>query len=357
MTVVAIVQLPPPVTGLSTVNQQMVMELARSGKLKTVVNVAPPVGARGGRKQLARLGLTAKAALTLLRARRDGATTLYMPSDGGWGMIWNITLVGVARLFGYRLWVHHHSFAYINRRSWLFALQLWIAPYRSHHIALCESMLEALERLYQPVWSRRGHSGRVLSNAFMAQPPTDPTPRSGSFVIGHLANLTAEKGSLRFIDLFRAARTEGLDLTAQIAGPIGDAATQQAIEAAVRDHGETFQWLGPVYGTDKSLFYSSIDAFVFPSSYANEAQPLVLLEALGGGAAVLATTRGCMACDHASSPGIISSSAEFHDRALAWLRESGVGAARSPLPFRAAEALVAMQVRAQRQLAEIVAEI
>lgn len=355
--IVAIVQLPPPVTGLSAVNKQMVAQLAGSGKLKTVVNVAPPVGARGVRKHLARLSLTAGAAATLIRARRDGATTLYMPSDGGAGMTWNLALVGVARLLGYRMWVHHHSFAYINRRSWLMWLQLWLAPSGARHLVLCDTMLEGMERRYPTVWSRRGHSGLVLGNAFMVPPLGDPVPRRGPVVIGHLSNLTAEKGAVRFIDLFRAARAEGLDLRARIAGPISDEAVRQAIEAAVRDHGDAFQWLGPVYGGDKTQFYESIDAFVFPSDYANEAQPLVLLEALAAGAAVLATERGCMTCDHADSPGIIALSAQFQDRALVWLRESAVASARSKIPFEAAETFVAIQAKAQFQLAAVVSEI
>lgn len=355
--VVAIVQLPPPVTGLSSVNQQMVAELAGSGKLKTVVNVAPPVGARGIGKQLARLGLTAGAAGTLNRARRDGATSLYMPSDGGPGMIWNIALVGLARLLGYRVWVHHHSFAYINRRSWLMWLQLWLAPSGTRHLVLCDTMLAGLERRYPTVWSRRGHSGSVLGNAFLVPTLDTPTPRGGPLVIGHLSNLTVEKGAVRFIELFRAAQAEGLDLRARIAGPIGDAETQQAIEAAARDHGDSFEWLGPVYGGEKTRFYESIDAFVFPSDYANEAQPLVLLEALAAGAAVLASERGCMTCDHANSPGLIASSAEFQDRALVWLRESVVASARFEIQSKATETFAAIRAQAQRQVAAVTAEI
>lgn len=355
--IVAVVQLPPPVTGLSAVNEQMVARLADSGKLKAVIDVAPPAGARGVGKHLARLARTVRAALALVRARWAGATTLYMPSDGGAGMIWNILILAVARPLGYRLWMHHHNYTYINDRSWLMWLQLWIAPRATRHIALCQTMLEALQSLYSKVWSKRDHSGLVLSNAFMVVPQTATTPRTGPLVIGHLSNLTAEKGAVRFVDLFLAARADGLDVTARIAGPIGDLATQSAIEGAARDHGNRFEWVGPVYGADKARFYGSIDAFVFPSDYPNEAQPLVLLEALAGGAAVLVTARGCMACDHANSPGLVAPLNSFHETAMEWLRDHSALRSRQETSVTALKVLAEMNGEAAAQLAAVVSEI
>ena len=50
---------------------------------------------------------------------------------------------------------------------------------------------------------------------------------------------------------------------------------------------------GPVYDRRKESFYDSIDVLVFPSRYANEAEPVVVIEALGAGAPV-AAARGCV---------------------------------------------------------------
>lgn len=355
--IVAIVQLPPPVTGLSAVNRRMVEALSRAGKLSAVADVAPPEGAAGFNKHLGRLARTVSAARLLVRSRSQRVTTVYMPSDGGAGMVWNIALMLVARTLGYRVWVHHHNFSYLNHWSLLMWLQLSLAPRGMRHLALCPAMLDGLKARYAGPWRRRGHVGRILSNAFMPDPAQAAGPRSGPLVIGHLSNLMVSKGAIRFIALFRAARAAGLPVRAEMAGPIWDEAVRKAVEAAEADHPDAFRWLGPLYGDEKARFYTGIDAFVFPTDYTNEAQPVVLLEALSAGAAVLATARGCMACDHGGSPGLIAPLAEFHDAALAWLVEHASGDRRADLQSQALAAFARMRAEAETQLAEALAAI
>lgn len=355
--VVAVVQLPPPVTGLSAVNRRMVEELSRAGKLTAVADVAPPGGATGLGKHLGRLARTLSAARLLIRSRARGATTVYMPSDGGLGIIWNIVLMLAARWMRYRVWVHHHSFSYLNRWSLLMWLQLSLAPRGVTHLALCPDMLEGLKTKYAGPWRRQGHVGRILSNAFMPAPAPPSSARSGPLVIGHLSNLMVSKGAIRFIDLFVAARAAGLPVRAEMAGPIWDEEVRTAVEAARADHPDAFHWLGPLYGAEKARFYAGIDAFVFPTDYVNEAQPVVLLEALSAGAAVLATARGCMACDHAGSPGLVAPLAEFHDAAFAWLTDHATGERRTELQRAAETTFSRMRTEAEDQLADVLAAI
>jgi glycosyltransferase involved in cell wall biosynthesis len=53
--------------------------------------------------------------------------------------------------------------------------------------------------------------------------------------------------------------------------------------------------LGPVGPTQKDEFYKSIDLFLFPSQFAQEAAPLVLYEAQSAGVPCLASDRGVIA--------------------------------------------------------------
>ncbi|MCZ8086726.1 MAG: glycosyltransferase family 4 protein [Brevundimonas sp.] len=350
--VLAIVQLPPPVTGLSAVNERMVEELSRVGKLAAVADVASPNGATGLRKHLGRLVRILSAAGLLIRSRAQGATTVYMPSDGRAGMVGNIALILVARAMRYRIWVHHHNFSYLNRWSLLMWLQLSLAPCAVVHLALCPDMLERLKVRYAGPWRRRRHVGRTLSNAFMAAPGPPAAVRSGPLVIGHLSNLMVSKGAIRFIELFAAARDLGLPIRAEMAGPIWDEDVRDAVEAAEAQYPESFRWHGPLYGPAKAQFYAGIDAFVLPTDYLNEAQPVVLLEALSAGAAVLATARGCIPYDFANAPGLIAPLASFDHAALAWLAEYANGEGRAELQ-RAAEATFSrMHAESEASLAE-----
>jgi len=357
MSVVAIVQLPPPVTGLSLVNTRIVEELHLLGRLMCAIDVSPPHGSVGRQKYIGRAFRTLLAATALVRGRLKGARAVYMPCDGGAGLILNVALAAAARMLGLRLSLHHHSYAYLNRRSLLMSLLLMVAPRGTHHLVLCGDMLRRLQSLYPRAWDGGRHKACILSNAFLPNVELNVPVRTGQLTIGHLSNLTVEKGSVRFISIFRVLRDEGVPVLARIAGPIGDEETRTAIRDAIRDYGDAFAWLGPVYGEDKTHFYQSIDAFIFPSDYANEAQPVVLLEALANGAAVLATARGCMACDHSQSPGLIASSEVFNFRAIAWLRAHVEPDKRRDLTVKSTNAFNIMRTSAERELAAAIDQV
>lgn len=355
--VVAIVQLPPPVTGLSAMNSHMVDALRDAGLLAEVANIAPALNSRRASKVLGRLIRVLRAGGVLFTAKRRGATTLYMPSDGGIGIILNIGLGIVARLLGYRLWIHHHSFAYLNRRSRLMALLLLIAPSDTGHLILCEGMLTRLRDRYPRAWMTRRHHAHVLSNAFVIEVQEASESHGQPLVIGHLANLTQEKGAVRFVEIFKSLRTEGVQITARIAGPIGDAETNSAIESAAATYPTSFYWSGPLYGEAKAEFYRSLDVFVFPTRYADEAQPLVLLEALAGGCAILSTDLGCIGCDHGEAPGLIASDDAFDEAAKLWLKRHTDVHTRVALPQSARSVVGRAKSAAEAQLASFLAQL
>lgn len=351
--VVAALQLPPPVTGLTAVNERFIQELTRRGLIATSIDLSPRTHS-GLRKQIFRVGRAMAAIVALAKARPTGARVLYMPSDGGSGIALNIAIAVSAGALGYRICVHHHSFAYVNQRSGLMATLIRVAPPGMTHVALCQDMLDGLKSRYANEWNSRRNEGLVLPNAFMIAADSADDTRDDVLTIGHLSNLTAAKGAVRFVEIYKALRAANVKVRGRIAGPIGDQASRQAIEEAEAAFPEDFKWLGPLYGADKNHFFASIDAFVFPSDYDNEAQPLVLLEALAGGAAVLTTKRGCMSCDHNASPGLVAPIANFHDEAVAWLTRHANKPTRQDLPQRAKARFADMKAEAAGQLEKLV---
>lgn len=317
-----IAQLPPPVTGLSLVNERFLERLTQAGVQFDIADISAPTGGSKLPRQLVRSVRVVSAAFGMLRQRVGGVRTLYMPCDGGSGLVFNSLLALQARLLGMRLITHHHSFAYITSKSKLMSLFLALSPRETLHLTLCDKMAGVLRSLYSPTWQSRKHRSTTLSNAFTIAPGTkDRPPRQpGTVVLGHLSNLSVEKGAIAFLDLFKDLRAHGADVRAQLAGGATDPDVKHAIEAVAAEHPGRFEWLGAVYGERKTEFYRNIDLFVFPSVYRNEAQPLVLLEALAEGSPIAATNIGCSGCDHEDSPGWIFSPEGFVENASQAIR-------------------------------------
>lgn len=355
--VLAVAQLPPPVTGLSAVNTRMIQEFSAAGLLFGAADIGPPPSWPARLKPLGRLAKTAAALLKLISARINGARTLYMPCDGGSGLAFNVVLAAGARLLRYELWTHHHSFAYLNEKSGLMAAFLRLSPLGTRHLILCGRMESLLAELYPRQWPASESKAIVLSNAFMATAAEGAKRTDGPIVIGHLSNLTEDKGALRFLELFTRLRRRGLPIIGRIAGPAHDFKVGAAIQATATEFPDAFQWLGPLYGPDKDAFYESVDVFVFPSSYANEAQPLVLLEALARGAAIVTTDRGCMGCDHEGSPGAVFAETDFDAQAERWIEKLIADPDRSKLADRATMRFAELKQEADRSLSEVLAAI
>lgn len=355
--VFAVVQLPPKVTGLTAMNEAMVSVLDQADVLAGVASTSPRPDASRPVALAGRMLSTLAAIKGLAAARRRGASTLYMSCDGGIGLALNLLVVLAARLLRMRVWLHHHSFAYINRRSALMNTLIAFSPRATVHIALCDDMLDGLRLRYAASWRQRGTEGVVLSNAFAIPAASQPSASraDGPLVLGHLSNLTVEKGALRVAALFQEALAAGHDVRLIVAGPTDDRRIETRLRDLIARYPDRVEWPGPVRGEAKAVVLSRIDAFLFPTSYVNEAQPLVLLEALAAGAAVVATGRGCIACDLRHVPGLIADDADFETAALSWVSE----ASTTSRPDREAcrEAFSALKRQSDSQLADLVSRI
>jgi glycosyltransferase involved in cell wall biosynthesis len=107
--------------------------------------------------------------------------------------------------------------------------------------------------------------------------------------------LCLEKGVARVVDAAIGMRNADLDINLRMGGSCSDATAKLAISRAERELGSRFEYWGPVSEADRFGFYEGLDYFLFPSSYRNEAQPLVLFEAMASGVACIAGRIGCIA--------------------------------------------------------------
>ncbi|WP_198355472.1 glycosyltransferase family 4 protein [Sphingomonas sp. MA1305] len=281
--------LPPPVHGMAKANAEMIAALARERPI-AILNISAAGLTRNARYHLVKLGRISGAYLRLLWARSRHARLLYASVDDGLGGWWTALTALIARLMGMRIYLHHHSFRYIVKRSHAHAVLAWCAGRDAVHIVLCPQMAARLTETYPLI----GLS-RIVPNSVDERPPAaGSSHRTGPLRIGMLANLTFAKGLDTFVELAEAAWAQDIAVEAVLAGPIPIAAEREATEAAVERSGGGLTWLGPVSGAEKEAFFAEIDLLILPTRYPTEAYPLVLLEALVRGVGTIAHERGCI---------------------------------------------------------------
>lgn len=311
--VIVVGPVPPPLQGAAATTEAFAARLTALGPVRLCNNA---VGAGGGIIGAAvKFARTICALGTVLALAGQPGRALYIALDGGLGLAYNLAVVALARVFGYRLYLHHHSFAYITQASLLMAAIARIAGRDATHVVLCGSMGAALAGRY-PAAAR----AFVLSNAGLMSAPALPAraPGAHSFTIGFLSNLMPEKGVDTAVAVLREGLRRGLDLRLVLAGPVQDRTVADMLAAAKAELGPALDLTGAIGEAEKSAFFAGLDLFIFPSRYANEAEPRVVAEALLHGVPVIATARGCLAeMVGADAGAIVATGEDFTTAALA----------------------------------------
>ena len=258
---------------------------------------------------------------------------------GGYGQLYDILFVSLVRLSGVRLFLHHHSYAYLGKRGLLTATLMRIAGRSATHIVLCDDMKERLTELY-------GGTLRVvvISNITNTDAPADrPHFRTKLRTIGFISELKRSKGVLEFLDVADRVCSSRPDVRAVLAGGIEEPSLRGVISQRLLK-ASSITYIGAVYGEARSRFYADIDVFVFPTRYANEADPRVVNEALAHGVVVVSLGRGCIGSVVASGGGVvIRDDTDFADEAerllLEWHQQPAVFASLSTAALANAERL------------------
>ena len=289
--VVLIGPFPPPVHGFSMIMDALANRVEAFGVSGRLDQSSKDL--RGTRGHIVRLY---KCIFTFFSVLFSGfEPRIYVVGvNGGGGMIYTLVhLLAVVsrRRSGY---LYHHSYAYINRKSLVMRFICFLGGARLGHIFLDGAMLFAFGKMYDV----RGDVFSLPNAAFVPDHGAcinlDTANKSKLIRIGFLSNLTREKGLYEFLRLAREVRIAGLPVEVVLAGPIVSSVDKEAV-ARAQCLGD-LTWVGPKYGDEKGIFFASLDLFVFPTEYQNEAQPIVIYEALSVGARVISKDRGSVAC-------------------------------------------------------------
>lgn len=280
--------LPPPRHGVSSVNDAVAKQLMSRGINPIIINTAPLSLERNLRVRFKRMFRVAMAIGKLMYCA-NRQRLVYFSLSGGYGLLYEAPGVLIARLRGAHVVVHHHSFRYLDAPFWPMKLLVCVAGSDTRHVTLCRMMAERLQQAYPLV-----RHVRILSNAgFVPDAACNHTYIGVPIKVGFLSNLSAEKGLDEFLALAEASAVRGLPWRFLMAGPYESVTNwdhyTQRISAL-----PNLEYRGALYAEAKNAFLRDIDIFVFPTRYRNEAEPLVVLEALNHGKPVIAFGRGCI---------------------------------------------------------------
>ena len=290
--VVVVGPFPPPVHGMAKNTLNFYKDISKKAEAKKI-DISPGSLNRGYSYHLNKLGKVINGYCKLfwmLCTKR--VASLYSPPDAGLGAYYTVGFVCLARLFGIPIYLHHRSFAYINKKTIGMRLIVFIAGRSATHIYLCNKMKDGFELKYGA-----NENSMIVSNAQYVVPVKHPSEPSESFVIGHLSNLGYGKGLKQVFDVLRKALAAGNNVSLELAGPTENQEIEDYLQECLSEFGNTVRYHGLVGEKEKSSFYSKLDLFLFPSQYENEAQPNVLFEANSYAIPVAAIQVGCVLGD------------------------------------------------------------
>jgi len=280
---------PPPVHGMAAVNAAVKNEFLKAGVKPTVVNLSASSLSRSLMTRLGRLHRVAYGVSILSIMRHLRGTAFYMSVSGGYGQIYEILLVLVARVRGMRIFLHHHSFAYLDRYTFLTKMLALVAGSDAVHITQSPRMAQKLFEIYDVA-----HVVAISNAVFLLDERIlHSDPRQQLHTLGFISNIAVEKGVFEFLDLLALADDRGLSINGKLAGPFQDMATARLVRNQLQKLSNV-EYVGPKYGADKDSFFDEIDVFVFPSLYVNETEGIVNHEAMSRGIPVIAYGRGAI---------------------------------------------------------------
>ena len=290
-----LLDLPKPVHGMAVVNKAFINIMAKSFNGSVIINTAPSYASKYYNSPLWVIfkllhNLWCYLYLFYILCVNSNKN-VYRSINGGKGQIIDVFFIIIMRLFKQNIFIHHHSYKYLNKKSKLFYVINILAGKNTVHIVLASPMKTLLCDQYLTT----AENVIVLSNLALLNFVTPEVRAIDNKVlkIGFLSNCSSQKGIDIFLDICFLLKANNINFSAKIAGPIVNKKTLKLINSAIGMN-NNISYLGSLYGEHKNQFYKEIDCFVFPTRYEHEAEPVVLYEAANYGALLVATKKGAI---------------------------------------------------------------
>jgi len=334
--------MPPPLHGQTVVMNHIVSELAPIFPRMRIAN-----NSEGDTKGWLRTIVKLRRVLGQLMSVRD-CDVVYIAVKARHGMWITAVVAFLARLARIRVFLHHHSYLYVRERKTRMVALARAAGPTACHIVLSQSMASELIRLTPEVTR-----SIVVGNAALIDKSLSDLPikaDSTELVLGHMSDLSFEKGFGEVVDLAVKLKEAGVRARLIVGGPAIHGETRRHLDRASQELGDLFEYRGVLAGESKRSFYNDITHFVLPSR--DEAVPLVLYEAMAAGVVCVATRQGSIPEQLARSPSLLAYCADsFVEEILPILSRSPVSAVSSQ---ECKQAYLGALAESEAQLAHLV---
>lgn len=306
---IAVGVFPPPITGQSAAFKKFVdFFLPKSRR----INVS------GGPKPLSKVLKILLYSFAFIRLPFLREKNVYYSLNSGYGLYLDLFFLIGCKLMQKRIILHHHSYGYINIKNPVVTLISNAMDDDDVMIFLSKMMLDDFESVY-------GLTSPSLSLNNIFQYPDDVVLKqrvaNDVLMVGYISNITVDKGFLILCDLIElVASDKNSQCQFVIAGDFYDEESKARFDRLSANAKKIISYRGPVFGEDKSVFFSSLDILVFPTIYKNEAQPMVLVESLLHGVPVLSTNRGAISDLIGQNGGSVIDDADFINTCVSVLR-------------------------------------
>ena len=288
-----LMQLPPPIHGAAVVNHIVANSKLIASQFELEVLPLAFVGSiqeieRPSLRKLARLfGITTRLAYALVARRPDAVYFTLAPTRSAFYrdclFIALMKLAGVPRIY------HLHGKGIRPRLSLAWQRRLYTWAFRDAWVIhLSERLVGDVEGLVPR------DRVMIVPNGIAERQAPARAARAGCPRLLFLSNMVESKGPLVLLEALGQLSARGVAFEATFAGAVYDSDFLARFTATIRRLGleGRARYVGPAYDEEKYRLFDDHDIFVFPT--ANDAFPLVALEAMQAGMPVVTTDEGAL---------------------------------------------------------------
>ena len=290
-----ILKLPPPVHG-STMMNKIVQnsELLKNSFETTILESSISTDTKDiGKWSLRKAILIFKNYFNLYQAlRKDKPELVYFAlSPISFAFIKDFISIIIIKFFDIPIVYHLHGKGISTySKKWLFNILYKRAFTNQFAVVLADELRSDIERYhFSGIYTvPNGIKADVDRSVF-----ENTNLKSQVFTLLYLSNFVKSKGLIEFLSACSILKRKSLDFNINIIGKPIDIKQEEVKNYVVANNLESnLNFLGPAYDQQKINLMLSSDILVFPTFYANECLPLVLIEAMQCGLPIITSREG-----------------------------------------------------------------